>query len=467
MTRATVAAGLVLAFLGAASASGADGRGTFVVVETSAGVLPSAEEPNAPGSVALPPDFTVRASQPASLSFAELQSLWQRAGAAYGIPWQVLAAINKIESNFGQNMGPSSAGAVGWMQFMPETWLRWGLDASGDGVADPWNPYDGVYAAARYLAAAGGRTDLYRGVFAYNHADWYVEDVLELAQVYARGGLDVSFSVGGPALDDANAALGELRAELEASVIAQKRLSRVEARLVARVARARLLSDRLAWQKQAVLAGVRREGAAAETERLRDELAATEARLAQGAWPSAVPSSTLFLTPSADGAVFPVGGGASVVSVSRDHHDYPAADIAAPLGSPVYAHARVTVRAAWTADTGRCGIGAQLLTGDGRAWTYCHLAYLEPSVRPGAQLEAGTPLGAIGMTGRTTGPHLHLQLDPAGAYPQAEPWFQHFAGTAFRWQGEPAPSAQAPVRPVHPVFAVVDDPADDVVRFSR
>ena len=49
----------------------------------------------------------------------------------------MLAAINKVETNFGGNMGPSSAGAVGWMQFMPDTWLRWGLDADGDGLADP------------------------------------------------------------------------------------------------------------------------------------------------------------------------------------------------------------------------------------------------------------------------------------------------------------------------------------------
>ena len=55
-----------------------------------------------------------------------LLQLWQSAGQTYGVPWQVLAAINKIESNFGQNMGPSSAGAVGWMQFMPSTWARYG-----------------------------------------------------------------------------------------------------------------------------------------------------------------------------------------------------------------------------------------------------------------------------------------------------------------------------------------------------
>ena len=78
-------------------------------------------------------------------------------GRGYGVPWNVLAAINKIESNFGRNMGPSSAGAIGWMQFMPSTWLRWGTDADGNGVADPWNPVDAVYSAARYLAASRRR----------------------------------------------------------------------------------------------------------------------------------------------------------------------------------------------------------------------------------------------------------------------------------------------------------------------
>ena len=96
----------------------------------------------------------------------------------------MLASINKVESNFGRNMGPSSAGAIGWMQFMPDTWLRWGMDANGDGLADPWNPDDAIFSAARYLAAAGGATDLYRGVYAYNHADWYVKEVLDLANVY-------------------------------------------------------------------------------------------------------------------------------------------------------------------------------------------------------------------------------------------------------------------------------------------
>ena len=89
-------------------------------------------------------DWLTPPAWPQQLSVRQLLGVWQRAGAAYGIPWQVLAAINKVESNFGRNMGPSSAGAVGWMQFMPATWLRWGIDANGDGVADPWNAEDAI-----------------------------------------------------------------------------------------------------------------------------------------------------------------------------------------------------------------------------------------------------------------------------------------------------------------------------------
>src|SRR5205085_6929025 len=132
--------------------------------------------------------------------FDELLPIWQAAGQQYGIPWTVLAAINKVESDFGRNMGPSSAGAIGWMQFMPSTWERWGTDADGNGVADPWTATDAVYSAARYLAAAGGATDISRAVFAYNHAQWYVDEVLQLAQVYDGGGSAVAQS-----LEDAQA----------------------------------------------------------------------------------------------------------------------------------------------------------------------------------------------------------------------------------------------------------------------
>jgi hypothetical protein len=117
-----------------------------------------------------------------------LLQLWQAAGQTYGVPWQVLAAINKIESNYGQNMGPSSAGAVGWMQFLPSTWAKWGTDANGDGVANPSDPADAIYSAARYLSAAGASTDLPRAIYSYNHAQWYVNEVLQLATLFGDDG---------------------------------------------------------------------------------------------------------------------------------------------------------------------------------------------------------------------------------------------------------------------------------------
>lgn len=111
--------------------------------------------------------------------------IYVAAGRAYNVPWNVLAAINQIETDFGRiRRQVSYAGALGWMQFMPGTWRAYGVDASGDGVADPFNPVDAIYAAARYLRASGAPDNLRRAVFAYNHADWYVDRVLRTASIY-------------------------------------------------------------------------------------------------------------------------------------------------------------------------------------------------------------------------------------------------------------------------------------------
>ncbi|GAB2846275.1 hypothetical protein GCM10022221_51990 [Actinocorallia aurea] len=103
-----------------------------------------------------------------------------------GLSWTVLAAIGQVESDHGKNVGPSSAGALGPMQFMPATWKTYGVDGNGDGAADIMNPYDAIPAAAKYLCAAGAQRDLYKAVYAYNHADWYVQEVLALANAYAK-----------------------------------------------------------------------------------------------------------------------------------------------------------------------------------------------------------------------------------------------------------------------------------------
>jgi hypothetical protein len=114
-----------------------------------------------------------------------LLPIYQAAGIEYGVRWEVLAAINEIETDYGRNLNVSSAGAQGWMQFMPSTWKIYGTDANRDGDRDPYNPVDAIFAAAKYLKAAGAETDLRRAIFAYNHADWYVADVLERAEAIA------------------------------------------------------------------------------------------------------------------------------------------------------------------------------------------------------------------------------------------------------------------------------------------
>jgi hypothetical protein len=116
-----------------------------------------------------------------------LMPLYRAAEKKYGVPWNVLAAINKIETGFGTNLNVSSAGAQGWMQFMPATWAAYGVDANGDGRKDPADPADAIFAAARYLKASGAPGDLRRAIFAYNHAEWYVNDVLDWAHKFAGG----------------------------------------------------------------------------------------------------------------------------------------------------------------------------------------------------------------------------------------------------------------------------------------
>ncbi|HEX6152316.1 MAG TPA: lytic murein transglycosylase [Solirubrobacterales bacterium] len=126
-----------------------------------------------------------------------LLPIYQACGTEYGIPWEVLASINKIETAFGTNLNVSSAGALGWMQFLPSSWEAFGVDANGDGRKDPYNPVDAICAAANYLKIAGAHDDLYQAIFAYNHADWYVQEVLLYARAYGRLPSDLVGSLTG------------------------------------------------------------------------------------------------------------------------------------------------------------------------------------------------------------------------------------------------------------------------------
>jgi hypothetical protein len=142
----------------------------------------------------------VPATQPGTLPVARAAArakpsnwlqLYQDSAADYcpGLSWTVLAAIGEIESGDGENDGPSTAGARGPMQFMPATWAAWDTDGFGQtGPPDVMNPYDAVPSAARLLCAdgAGGTLGLSAAIFDYNHAGWYVSEVLALASEYAQ-----------------------------------------------------------------------------------------------------------------------------------------------------------------------------------------------------------------------------------------------------------------------------------------
>ena len=110
--------------------TGADGAAAAALRRSNplAGVLPGSwSDPFIVGGAAEVPQFYVESFHIPPF----LLSIYQAAGAAYGIPWQTLAAINEVETDYGTNLDVSSAGAIGWMQFLPSTWKRYGVDASG------------------------------------------------------------------------------------------------------------------------------------------------------------------------------------------------------------------------------------------------------------------------------------------------------------------------------------------------
>jgi cell wall-associated NlpC family hydrolase len=136
-------------------------------------------------------------AEPTPAALAEIPPqyllLYEQAGVAYGVPWPVLAGIGKLECDHGRSPNPAcwqegavnSAGAGGPMQFLAGTWARYGVDADGDGKADRWDSADAVFAAANYLKASGAPADIPGAVFAYNHSQAYVDEVLRWASIYA------------------------------------------------------------------------------------------------------------------------------------------------------------------------------------------------------------------------------------------------------------------------------------------
>jgi hypothetical protein len=138
--------------------------------------------------------------EPSALARREIppayMRLYTQAGQRYGIdPW-ILAAIGWIETQHGRSRLPGVHSGVndygccaGPMQFNirngpPSTWDSYGIDGNDDGTRSPYDPADAIPAAARYLDAAGAPEDYHAALYAYNHAGWYVADVLAKAAAY-------------------------------------------------------------------------------------------------------------------------------------------------------------------------------------------------------------------------------------------------------------------------------------------
>ncbi len=119
---------------------------------------------------------------------------YQQAELAYGIPWELLAGVGKVECDHGRYPDPScrqpgavnEKGAGGPMQFLAATWAYYGLDADGDGRADRWDPADAILGAANLLSANGAPDDTRAALYAYNHSQTYVDEVLAWAARYQQ-----------------------------------------------------------------------------------------------------------------------------------------------------------------------------------------------------------------------------------------------------------------------------------------
>ncbi len=175
--------------LGLATLAGALLLPVLVIAAASGGIgfVPPAQAALAD----IPPDYLI---------------LYEQAGLAYDVPWELVAAIGKPECDHGRNPDPAcwrpgatnKAGAGGPMQFLAATWAAYGVDANGDGKADRWDPADAIFAAANYLHASGAPDDIPAALYAYNHSPSYVDQVLQWANLYKNDlGNTASNELGG------------------------------------------------------------------------------------------------------------------------------------------------------------------------------------------------------------------------------------------------------------------------------
>ena len=141
------------------------------------------------GSPLLSSDILPSSQAVSAIPAAYLQTFEAAAATCPGLPWTVLAGIGRVETDFGADTQTSSAGAVGPMQFLAATFAAYDTPVPPGGASppSPFDPTDAIYAAARDLCANGAQdgTDIPGAIYAYNHSQAYVAEILSYAASYA------------------------------------------------------------------------------------------------------------------------------------------------------------------------------------------------------------------------------------------------------------------------------------------
>jgi murein DD-endopeptidase MepM/ murein hydrolase activator NlpD len=398
-----------------------------------------------------------------------LLPIYQAAGIQYGIRWEVLAGINEIETDYGRNLNVSSAGALGWMQFMPATWKTYGTDANDDGKRDPYNPVDAIFAAARYLKAAGGDKDIRKAVFAYNHAGWYVDSVMLRARLIAGYPPDFVGSLTGLTEGRFPVAARAKYADDAAARAAQARIKAGQnaSRVISSSANRRGI-DIFSKKGAAVIATndgvVKKVGVSKADGRY---LVLQDVYGNQYTYSHLGSVQRLYPVPKQDAK--PTGRAAQIIS-ARQHANDPKPKLAASAGShslssstapsknakvpkgqrapaksatqPAPAEPTVTYKARLFAhpqrpgarhaggldqvfDTQLHGNGSKFTTYDnyfsGKVGLNAKNSKLQP-LKKGSKVIAGTVIGRIGKTDAAKAPHLYFAIRPAGkGAPQIDP----------------------------------------------
>jgi murein DD-endopeptidase MepM/ murein hydrolase activator NlpD len=383
-----------------------------------------------------------------------LLPLYQAAGIEYGVRWEVLAAINEIETDYGRNLNVSSAGALGWMQFMPPTWRQYGVDANKDGLEDPYNPADAIFAAARYLKAAGAEQDLRKAIFAYNHADWYVDSVLMRARLI--GGLPSNLVGSLTGLTQghfpvaARATYADDLSEAEAKKLGKRSRKQGNRALVVEASKHRRGIKVFARRGAPVVAvndgrivRVGRSRRLGRFVQLQDAYGNTYtyARLAKVAKSYPAPRQrTTTATQVAEELALPAKDPAPTApasSTTEKASERPAAkankresrgkltNVAAPRQAPVVSKQRLFANPQ-RPNAGRAGGEQQEFERTGKIDGSSFKSYFSKvfgldrkdvrikRLRPGSKIVAGTILGRIGKTASTQAPHVLFEIRPAG-----------------------------------------------------